>query len=293
ARADLARAGAQLRAALTQAPGGAEDPPAEILLESFHLAEAEDQPLLARAGILMRALFKNPAPALRYRAEAERFLDEAERRETEALTGAGGDPALLDLSAATRAFEAATVRYTALLYTGLEDAGVLLARARLEQGDGRFRRALARYRALLAWTLPRHTDDAGDALRGDERLEAIARQGDLLIEASQVAQRVDAELAAFYRTQGQWRIGVELLAKDQNAMARLKLQSAVDADPELAPARLALARAHARLDDEAAAERELLEALRQAPDLRAEALAAPDLVSVRRRNAVKLRLGLP
>lgn len=291
---ELARAGAKLREAMAAAPGDPANPPAEILLESFHLAEAEGQPLLLRSTILMQALARNPAPALRYRAEADRFLDRAGEREAKALEIAGDDPRLLDMRAAQRAYDAASVRYTALLYVGLADAEAVLTTARLESEAGRFRRALALYRSLLAWTLPpRDGTDVEAPLRGDARLESIARQGNLLIEAAKVAQRVDRPLAAFYRTQGQLRIGVELLETGKDAMARMKLQSAVDADPQLADGHFALARALARLGEETRAEWHLLEALRLKPALKGPALAAPDLQTVRRRAKVKLRLGIP
>ena len=87
-----------LRAAVPMAPGGAEDPPAEIVLESFHLTEAERRPLLVCSSILMRAFAKNPAPALRYRAQADRFLRIGVEREAEAVKRAGRDPSMLDMA---------------------------------------------------------------------------------------------------------------------------------------------------------------------------------------------------
>ncbi len=290
----LAMAGAKLRVALSAAPGGPAQPPAEILLESFHLAETEGGvPLIYCSTILMQALAKNPAPALRYRAQADRFLQEGVRRAEAARQRAGQDPSLLDMRSAQRAFDAAAVRYTALLYVGLEAPEAVLARARAAKSAGEWRHALALYRSLLAWTLPPKERADGEGLRGDQRLEAIARQGDLLIEASQVAQRVDRPLASFYRIQGQLRLGVELLAKGKYDMARLKLMSAVDADPDLADGHFALARVLANLTHESEAEQHLLEALRLKPSLKRRALAAPDLQTIRRRNAVKLRLGIP
>ncbi|MDF1701135.1 MAG: hypothetical protein P1V36_08255, partial [Planctomycetota bacterium] len=251
------------------------------------------QSLLLSSTILMQALARNPAPALRYRAQADRFLEEGSRRVARSLARAGDDPRALDLRTATRAFDAAAVRFVALLYVGLEDPEVILTRARADAEAGRFRRALALYRGLLAWTLPPKEGAEVDPLRGDARLESIARQGNLLIEAAKVAQRVDAPLARFYRTQGQLRIGVELLEKGKTDMARMKLQSAVEADPDLADGQLALARAYARLEEGNRAEFHLLEALRLKPGLKARALATPDLKTVRRRAKVKLRLGIP
>lgn len=290
---DLALAGAKLREAMAAAPGDPANPPAEILLESFHLAEAEGQPLLLCSTILMQALARNPAPAMRYRAQADRFLDTGADREQREIKRAGGDPSLLDMRSAQRAFDAAAVRYTALLYTGLVDPETVLTRARMETESKQFRRALALYRSLLAWTLPPKDGEQVQDLRGDKRLESIARQGDLLLEAAKVAQRVDAPLARFYRTQGRLRIGVELLEKGQLDRARMTLQRVVTADPDIADAHFALARVFAGLEEEPRAEFHLLEALRLKPALKGPALGTPDLKTLRRREKVKLALGIP
>ncbi len=132
-------------------------------------------------------------------------------------------------------------------------------------------------------------------MRGPARLEALAKQGDLLLEAASVAHRVDGGLSLFYRTQGQLRIGVELLEKGRTKDALRKLRSVVESDPRLYDARYALARALARTggEDEAdEAERHLIEALEQRPALRGPALAEPDLAVLRDRTAIKRLLGI-
>jgi tetratricopeptide (TPR) repeat protein len=291
-RADLERAGALLRQALRVAPGGPSHPPAEILLESFHLAEAQGTATpLERASILLQALATNPRPAGRYRAQAARFLDEGVRRVADALRRAGEDPARLDWRAADRAFLAAAVRLTALLYAGQEDPETVLAGARADKEAGRWRRALAQYRSLLAWTLP--AQGGVSALHGPARLEAIARQGDLLLEAASVAQRVDRGLATLYRTRGELRLGVELLEKGHPDLARRKLEAALASDPDLADAHFALARVLVALGREDDAVKQLRVALETKPALREPALDAPDLEALRARPAVRALLGGP
>jgi len=289
----LARSAALVRQALKAAPGEANDPPAEVLIESFRLAEAEGRASpLFHGALLTSALRKNPRPARRFGAEAARFLDIGDEREAEALTRAHGVPANVDMSAATRAYNAAAVRMTALLYAGQDNPDGVLALARIDRDAGRFRRALARYRSLLAWTLPPHDGEQVKDLRGPQRLEEIAREGDLLLEAASVAHRVDKPLANFYRTRGQLRIGFELLVKRRFADAARKFRDVLAADPDQAEAHFGLARVLAKTGDEDEAEARLIAALRLKPALRGPALAEADLGILRRRPQVRLFLGL-
>ncbi len=292
-RGDLARAGALVRAALAKTPDPAR-PPAEVLIESFRLAEVEGGASdLFTASILLEALLKNPRPARRLELEAEGFIADGEVRELAAIEKSG-DPPVEEMRAANRAFRAAAIRFTALLYAGRIDPAVFLVRAKADKAASRMRTALARYRSLLAWTLPpQRGSKTVSALAGPERLEALAREGDLLLEAASVANHTDKLLAAFYRTRGQLRIGVELLEKRQARMAELRLSSALETDPNLADAHYALSRAYAQQDQVEAGERSLLEALRLKPELKGPALAEPDLEEVRKRTAVRTRLGLP
>jgi len=298
-KSGLSRAGAWLRKALQAAPGGPQGPPAEVLIESFRLAEAEHTLSgLFYSSILTGALKKNPRPARRLAAEAERFLDIGQERQEAALERAQGDPADLDMAAANRAFNAAAVRLTALLYADQLGPDETLKAARVDKEARRFRRALARYRSLLAWTLPPKEGEPEDPLQGPRALEVLARQGDLLLEAASVAHRVDRALALFYRLRGQLLIGVELLEtrplkKDRLRNARRKFEGVIESDPDQADAHYGLARTLTLLGDDEEAEAALLEALRQRPGLGPRAVSEPDLALLRRRPAVKARLGLP
>ena len=315
-RRGLQVAGGWLRAALKEAPGDIGDPPAEILIESFRLAEYENKTSdLMDAVLLITALGKNPRPARRFGAEAARFLDIGQERETAALERAGNDPTRVDMREAQRAFDAAAVRMTALLYAGQDNPEGVLQLARIDRDAGHFRRALARYRALLAWTLPDGDGQGarivqepasadseegpapirveGTGLRAPLQVEAMARQGDLLLEAASVAHRVDRPLSNFYRTQGQLRIAYELLLKARFADAVRKFRTVLDADPDHAEARFGLARALAREGDLEQAEGELIAALRLKPALREPGRKEPDLAPLRERPQVRLRLGLP
>ncbi len=286
----LRQAGALLRAALAGAPGPANDPPAEILIESFRLAEAENVGrALINSSILKRAFEKNPRPARRFHAEAMRFLDAGQERVAAARERAGGDPTSLDMKAADRAFSAATTRLVALLFVGLLEPESVLQGALADQDAKRFRRALAQYRSLLAWT-----KGPGERWRPPQRaFRDRVRQSDLYLDAASVAQRIDKALALFYRTQGQLRMGVELLQEDRARDAIRKFRSVIDTEPDTADAHYGLARALARTQQGEAAARMLLRALSLRPELRGRAIAEPDLASLRQREDVKQVLKLP
>ncbi len=291
----FARAGALVRKARVKAPGDPQRPPAEVLLESFRLSEVEDRASdLFHASVLMNALLRNPRPARRFEAEAERFMDLGAQREEDAREAASAESPTADMRAADRAYAAAAVRFTALLYAGRINADAFLLRARADKVAARWRAALARYRSLLAWTLPpQRSDKQVTRLDAPRRLEEIAREGDLLLEAASIAHHTDKLLAAFYRTRGQLRIGVELLAKGDPAMAEIRLRSALGTDPNLADAHFGLSRALAQQGLEEQAEASLLESIRLKPELKGPALAEPDLAAIRKRTAVRTRLGLP
>ncbi len=287
----LELAGAALRQASGGVAGPDAAPPAEVFYEAFRLAEWEGRaPDLFVAAILMQALAANPAPALRLRAEAERFLDEGDRRMEAARAAVEEGAKRVDDASAQRAYAAAAVRLTALLHEGRSDAQEVLRRAREELANRQFRRALARFRSLLAWALP----GAEEALtRGPEGLQVLARQADLLIEAAQVASRVDAELARLFFAQGHVRLGLELLERGQWDEARRRLEGVLADDPAMAEAAYALARGFARASQPGDAAHFLLHALQHKPALARPALREPDFASLRETDTrVRTALGL-
>ena len=286
---DLYGAAAALAEAKSAAGGDLRSLPAEVLFESFRLAEREGAAEPVSVGILTWALRQRPSQAGTWKAEAERFLGVAREREATAKAALAPDEVLagggLDLANAQRAYRAATLRLAALLLAGLDDPARELAVAREDAEAGRWREALARYRALLAWT---HLGPSDGEL--PVMLAAVAQRGDLLLEAAKVASRVDGALARTYYARGHALLGAELLASDEVEHAKRLLERAVEDDPEAASVRLAYARALVRagqLDD---AERHLLTALAQDPSLREAAATTQDLVPLRDRPRVRAAL---
>jgi tetratricopeptide (TPR) repeat protein len=264
----LAEAGTWLRRAHARAPRSA-----EVYVESFRLAEAEAQvPDVQYGTILAEALALDRGFAGDVRREVERFLDAGEARERSAREAAVRDPRATDFSSAERAFDAARVRMEAMLFAEARDPADLLLLARDEADAGRHRRALARYRALLTWTLPGAA--AGSA---PERLLALTRRADLLLEAANAASRVDGARARSFFAQGHLLKGVELLEKGDLEGAETVLRIAAKDDPDSAHAHFALARVLARRGKTDAAREALREALRLSPDLADSARRQPDL----------------
>lgn len=285
-RLDLAAAA--LRKALERAGGRLETAPAELLLESFRLAELERGTTeLVQSGILVLALTKRPTLAIAIAAEGERFLELATEREAAAKTDLGlGDlesgALAMKLGPADRAYKAATLRLAAVLLAGFGDPAAEHQAARADADARQFRRSLARYRALLAWT---HLDAAASADL-PLRLEAIARRGDVLLEAAAVARRVDGALARTYAARGHALIGAEMLARNETGQAIRLLKLVLEEDGSLAEVRLALAEAHAREGDHDDAERHLLAALAADPQLLAVARSRPAFEPLRTRRRI-------
>jgi len=286
---DLVGAAAALAEAKAAAGGDVRALPAEVLFESFRLAEREraSEPVLV--GILTWGLRRRPSQAGSWKAEAERFLVVAREREAAAKAALAPDDLLagggLDLASAERAYRAATLRLAGLLLAGLDDPARELAVAREDAEAGRWRPALARYRALLAWTHLGPTDDEVPVV-----LAAVAQRGDLLLEAAKVASRIDGPLARTYFARGHALLGAELLASGELEHAKRLLERAVEDDPEAAGVRLAFARALTRLGELDDAERHLLTALAQDPALREAAAGSSDLVPLRDRPRVRAAL---
>ncbi len=273
--------------------------PAELLFESFRKAEWEGAHEGVATGILVWGLRQRPTQAGAWRAEAERFLAMGRDRERAAKEALDADAVRtgrkLDLAPAERAYRAATLRLAALLLAGLADPGAELAAARDEadrvarrepNSPASWRATLVRYRALLAWV---HLGDARDE-ELPVLLEAIAQRGDLLIEAAQVAQRVDASLARTWYALGHALLGAELLDAGELEHARRLLGRAVEDDPEAAGVRYAFARALARTNELDEAARHLVTALAQDSTLRVHAAVERDFDALRDRPRVRAAL---
>jgi tetratricopeptide (TPR) repeat protein len=254
-RGDRIAAGNALRAAAA----GGKDLPAELLLESFRLAEAEKAPAFETVKILVLALAANPGLAPVLRAEAVRFLTVAEREERAALDAAVKTLAPPAFSKANLDFDAAALRLAGLSTSGAVPAATIRDEARKAASEGRHRRALAGFRALLA--------DPWAAL-----------DADLALEAAKSAARVDGALATQLSARGRTLLGYEALARGKVEEALRDLGAAVEKDPSSVAARYGLARALARagkaddalvrLREAVAMDASALERARGEPDLR-------------------------
>ena len=266
---DTEQCGKLLRQVMRNLGVGQDEAPPEVLLESFRLAEVEKARQGAQATILLLALRRDPRLAGLVRKEAEQWLALGEAREKEATPVLRPGVARLDDTASQRAYDAATIRYTGLLFAGQFDPAQMLRLAKSEWAERRNRRALVRYRALLAWSNP---DTEADADLDDAaRMQALAKRGDLFIEAAQVAKPVDGDRSRLYFDRGHALIGAELLAKGEWRHAARQLRNVLKSTPDAAEARLALAHALVRDGQRDAAEAELVRALTDKPALRAEA----------------------
>jgi len=276
---DLDSAGTHLRRAEALTPGTA-----ETLFESFHLAEVEggaDERQLA--SILAFALAADVGLAGTIRREALACEKAALERSYEARAAATVESQ--DWSQVERAWSAFTVRALALLAAGLVDPDLLVREARAHTEAGDHRAALARQRALLAWT--------GDQAPADPagRLAFFERRGNLLIEAAKTSSRFDGALARTFYAEGHLLKGLEFLERGLLAEARRMLENATSESPSDARPAVALARACARLLDLEAAEAALLTALTRDPKVAGVLASEADLAQVLPREKVRAALG--
>ncbi len=255
---------------------------AEILLESFRLAELERKaPDLWVAGFLKLALLVNPRLAGAMETEARRFLEIARAREEDAQTAVEGSLIKPDYRRADRAFDAAALRLAALLHAELIDPDRVLREARQDAEAKAWRLANARYRALLshAAALP--------PARGEGRARQLDVLAELYSESAKVATRIDSARARHAYARARATRGAAHLVRGEWAQAREWLGRAAEDAPEDAEVRLALARALLQLDALDEAEASLLEALRLAPGLAEGVRADPDMLPLLQRERVR------
>ncbi|MCC7138847.1 MAG: tetratricopeptide repeat protein [Planctomycetes bacterium] len=218
---ELARAGAALRDAKEKAARRGQGLPAELLAESFRLAEAERAPVSDRVNILALTLAAGPFLTPEVAREATRWLDagdDVERAGGTAATPLGAG----ELAKADR--EGATVRLAALLRAGRLDPEPLRAEAAALARDGRDARALAIYRALLADPF------------------AVV-DTDLVLEARAVAARADRAVAEQLAARARTLLGLEALARGDGKQALFELEAALAKDPTSVAALLGRAKA--------------------------------------------------
>ena len=285
-RENLKKAGERLRHALRTLGVASPNAPTEIIVESFRIAEAEAQasePMLA--GVLQLGLEKDRRVCGRMEREAIRFLDRGEARIEEARSKISMATTKLDTQGADRAFRAATIRLAALSLAGWIHPERTAARAKELAKERRFRRSVAWWRALLVLTTV--TDEQG------ESVVPSAKRADWLIAAAKAATRYDAALARTYFHQGHMLLGAEMLAGKQWKQAKRLLTKVVEDDPKNGGARLALAKALIGLGETGGAGDQVVRALTDHPELRANARVDPAFDVLRGRSDVDVVLQPP
>jgi tetratricopeptide (TPR) repeat protein len=273
--------------------------PAELVLESFRLAEAMRRTPsfqaeaarnpkavlpteLGMSLVLQLALVKDSALGTLMKREAYRLLEIARTREEEAKVSVATTLDTGDFAPAQRAYDAATIRLAALLRSHLLDAGELLQEARRMRQAKSYRQATARFRALVAYMNDaRNSQFIGQHSDGREQL---------LREAAVAASPVDGDLSReWFGRAFTMRAESLLRAKDfEGAEAAIERAYGYGGnDPDIL---FLEAVVHARKGGDERAARALLEAIRRNPDLRASALQNPVFKRVRKRPDVAAAL---
>ena len=258
--------------------------PPEVAVEAFRVAEAMGQDQAVSAGLLKLALQRDLTTARAIEREAYRFLEIAGDREDAARAKVPSDAGDLNrekfdeirraFEPAERAFDAAALRFAALLQAGRADGPATLALARQDGKSRRFRASLARYRALLAWT----------GGFGDASAPGVSKhrrwRAELFNEAGAIASRVDGDRSRLYYTQGYTLEAVIALNENDAKLAEKHIGRALKHGPRDGNMLLTQARIHCRLGrlDEAA--EALHHALRERPDLVAAARRHFDLAPI-------------
>ena len=270
--------------ALTEAP-------AELVLEAARLAEAMGRPDTAVAALLALAISRDLRVAGTLEKEAERFLEEGQRREDaereraeQVVRQAGGLPRF-DWTPALRAYRAGATRLSALLMLDQISPTRQIEVARALTEARRYRQAVARFEAVLAWLARDDVDQAFANARAAERLRAAT-----YIDGAKAARNVDGDRARGWYARG-YTLHAELaLARGDLEGAEVYLSRAEEHAPNDLEMRYALARLRARQarDDEAA--KALLEVLSADGRYRARAAAERDFGRLRERPDIRAAL---
>lgn len=267
--------------------------PAEVQIEAFRIAEAMGRPDAVSAAFLAAAVSRDLSSARDIEREAYRFMELGAEREDEAralvpsragdLSRERFDRIREAFEPAERAFDAAALRFAALLQAGRADGPALLALARADGKSRRFRASLARYRALLAWT-GGFGDPAAPGASKHRRWRA-----ELLNEAAAIASRVDGDRSRLYYTQGYTLEAVLALAENEKGSVKRAEQHILRAlkhGPRDGNALLTHARILCRLGRLDEAVSALDHAIRERPALRTVARRHFDLAPIADRPEV-------
>ncbi|MBL9087026.1 MAG: tetratricopeptide repeat protein [Planctomycetia bacterium] len=260
-RGDLAAADHALEAAANAAARAGSGVPAEVLVETFRLAEAVGAPLADSAKTLELALRAGPRVAGEVRAEADAALDaaaEADRAAAAARERGGEAEAKRREALAQADRDAAAVRLTGLLRSGLLAPAAVRAAAQRAATARDGPRAVTLYRALLS-------DPYG------------VRDVGLVLEARAAAAGVDAARADAWAALGRTMLGVEALERGDAAAAAREFEAALARDGADALALFGFARALAALDRRDEAARALERAVKADPAAWDAAFGSADL----------------
>jgi|GEM_PF-3034549 len=263
-RGDLDAADRALEAAATTAARHGPGVPAELLLETFRLAEAVGAPLADVAKTLSIALTAGPRVAGELRAEADAALAAADdaARAAEAARARGNDAEGRRLDArATADRDAAAVRLAGLVRSVRGAPDAVRDEARRAAAARAGPRAVTLYRALL-------TDPYG------------VRDVDLVLEARAAAAGIDRERAEGWAVLARTMLGFQALGRGNAEAAVREFEAALTRDPADALAHFGRARALAALDRRDEAARALERAVTLDPAAYDAAFGSPDLTTL-------------
>ena len=255
--------------------------PAELVLESFRLAEAMRRSSgfqaeasrnpkavlpseLGMSLVLQLALVKDSALGSLMKREAYALLETAREREDEAMASVAKTLDIREFEPAQRAYDAAAIRLAALVRSHLLDATQLLLEARAMRQAKSHRQATARFRALIAY-LQDTKDERWMGQHSDGREQ-------LLREAAVAASPVDGDRSREWFGRAFTLRARNLMRAEDYEGAERAIERAYSYVGNDAQVLFLEAVIHARRGADARAARALLEAIRRNPDLRGPAL---------------------